>query len=94
MKQLCENDQEFSTLMRMVASLAFVPTFDVPQAFYDVEADTRLNYNNHNGVDAVIDYVEDTYIGRQHRERLRGIPMFPYSNMEYVRAHTCSTSEN
>ena len=63
--------------MRIVASLAFVPTLDVPQAFYDLETDTRLNYNNHNGVDAVLDYVEDTYIGRQRRGRPRDIPMFP-----------------
>ena len=77
MKQLYENDQEFSTLMRMVACLAFVPTLDVPQASYDLDADIHLNYNNHNGVDAVLDYVEDTYIGRRRRWRPRDIPMFP-----------------
>ena len=76
LKWLYENDQEFSTLMRMVASLACVP-IDVPRAFYDLEADIRLNYNNHNGVDAVLDYVEDTYIGRQRRGRPCDIPMFP-----------------
>ena len=61
----------------MVASLAFVPTLDVPQAFYDLEADIRVNYNNHNVVDAVLDYVEDTCIGRERRGRPRDIPMIP-----------------
>ena len=61
----------------MVASLAFVPTLDVPQAFYDLEADICLNYNNHDGVDVVLDYVEDTHIGRHRRGRPRDITMFP-----------------
>ena len=63
--------------MRMVASLAFVPILAVPQAFYDLEAVIRLNYNNHNGVDVVLDYVEDTYIGRQCRGRPHDVPMSP-----------------
>ena len=36
----------------------------------------RANYNQ-NGVDVVLDYFEDTYIGRQRRGRPRDIPMFP-----------------
>ena len=74
---LYENDDEFSILMRMIAALAFVPEVDVPQAFYDVENEIRNNYNNNNGIDVVIDYFEDTYVGRQRRGRPRANPMFP-----------------
>ena len=76
LKQLYENDQGISTFMRMIASVAFAPILDVPQTFYDVEASIRRNYHQ-NGVDVVIDYFEDTYIGRQLQGRPRDIPMFP-----------------
>ena len=54
---------------------ADVPQADVPQAFYDVENEIRNNYYN-NGIDVVMDYFEDTHIGRQRRGRSRGTPMF------------------
>ena len=73
---LYENDQEFSVLMKMMAAVVFVPEVDVPQAFYDVEAEIRNNYNN-NGIDIVLDYFEDTYIGRQRSGRRRANTMFP-----------------
>ena len=38
---LYETDNEFSRLMRMIPSLAFVPEVDVPQVFYDVENEIR-----------------------------------------------------
>ena len=71
-----ENDSNFSLIMRMMAAVAFVPVADVPQAFYDVEAEIRNNYNN-NGIDVILDYFEDNYIGRQRRGRPRQVPMFP-----------------
>ena len=52
-----------------------MPIVDVPQAFYDLEVAIRLNFNQ-NGVDVVLDYFEDIYIGRQCRGRPRDIPMF------------------
>ena len=73
---LYENDDEFSLMMRMIAALAFVPIADVPQAFYDLEVEIRNNFNQ-NGIDAVLDYFEDTYVGRQRRRRPRARPMFP-----------------
>ncbi len=75
---LYEIDDEFSLLMRMIAALAFVPEVDAPQAFYDLETEIRNRYNN-NGVDVVLDYFEDNYIGRQRRGRPRAPPTFAIS---------------
>ena len=61
----------------MIAAIAFVDIPDVLQAFYDLETEIRNDYGNQNGVDAVLDYFEDTYIGRQRRGRPRDRPMFP-----------------
>ena len=76
LKQLYENDQGFSTSMRMIASVAFVLILDVPQTIRVVEAAIRRNYHQ-NGVDVVLDNFEDTYIGRQRRGKPRDIPMSP-----------------
>ena len=75
-KMLFLGDDEFSTLMRMIAAVAFVPNVDIPQTFYDLEVEIRTYYNE-NGIDVVLDYFEDTYIGCQRRGRPRDIPMFP-----------------
>ena len=72
---LYDADDEFAKFMRMIAALAFVPIADLPQAFYDLENEIRNNYNN-NGIDVILDYYEDTYIGRQRRGRPRATPMF------------------
>ena len=80
---LYETDDEFSLLMRMISALAFVPEVDLPQAFYDIEMEIRNNYNN-NGIDVILDYFEDTYIGRQRRGRPRGTPMFPINAWNMV----------
>ena len=91
LKQLYENDQGFSTFIRMIASVAFVPILDGPQTFCDAEAANRCNFHQ-NGYDVVLDYFEDTYIGRQRRGRPRNIPMFP---MEIWNMYDCwSTTEN
>ena len=73
---LYENDANFSLLMRMIAAVAFVPVDDVPEAFYDIEREIRDTYDI-NGVDVILDYFEDNYIGRQRRGRPRDIAMFP-----------------
>lgn len=75
---LYETDDEFATLMRMIAALSFVPEADVPNAFYDVENAIRNNYNDMR-IDNVLDYFEDNYIGRQRRGRPRAVPMFSVS---------------
>ena len=76
LSQLYENNDNFALYMRMIPATAFVDTPDVPQAFYDLETEIRNNFGNQNGVDAVLDYFEDTYIGRQRRGRPRAQPMF------------------
>ena len=57
--------------MRMIAAVAFVP-----QASYDLEVEIHLYYNQ-NVIDVVLDYFEDTYIGRQRRGRPCELLMFP-----------------
>ena len=76
LEPLYEADNDFAMLMRSISPLAYVPEADVPQAFYDLETEIRNNYNN-NGIDAVLDYFEDNYIGRQRRGRPRANPLFP-----------------
>ena len=40
------------------------------------EREVRNTYNR-NGIDVILDYFEDTYIGIQRRGRPRDVPMFP-----------------
>ena len=67
--QLYVDDDDFALYMRMISALAFVDPPDVPQAFYDLEVEIRNDYGQHNGIDEVLDYLEDTYIGMQQRGR-------------------------
>ena len=71
-----DENEDFSVLMRMMAAVAFVPEVDVSQAFYDVEREVRNTYNQ-NGIDVILDYFEDTYIGIQRRGRPRDDAIFP-----------------
>ena len=76
--QLYQDDDDFSILMRSITALAFVPEADVPQSFVSLEMEIRNNYNN-NGIDVVLDYFEDNYIGRRRGRNRRAIPPFPIS---------------
>ena len=53
-----KDDEDFAHKVRMLAALAFVPEADVIDAFEAVSEDFPLD------AQAVIDYFEDTYIGR------------------------------
>ena len=53
-------DYEFSIHLRMIAALAFVPPFDVENAFEELAFEIRNRFNIE--ADNVLDYFEDTYI--------------------------------
>ena len=54
------NDDEFSIHLRMIAALAFVPLFDVEDAFEELALEIRNRFKIE--ADDVLDYFEDTYV--------------------------------
>ena len=80
MAQRYQDDDEFSLLIRSISALAFVPEEDVEDAFLTMEIHIRETYAddaNIDAIDSVLDYFEDTYIGRSRRGRARAQPKFP-----------------
>mgnify|MGYP006352997835 CR=1 FL=1 len=71
-KERYQNDHEFARWVRMIPALAFVRCDSVVAAFED------LSENEDFPPEAlpVLNYFEDTYIGRRQR-RGRQIPLFP-----------------
>ncbi|XP_076066127.1 uncharacterized protein LOC143039768 [Oratosquilla oratoria] len=70
MQQTYLNDQEFTLSMRMFAALAFVPTAEIEETF-----DKLLGIMAPDS-QPILDYFEDTYIGRPCRRRGRRELMF------------------
>lgn len=77
-----ENDAEFALKMRMISALAFVPVDNVVDSF------EQLCDNNNYPVEAqpVLDYFEDTWIGRPDRRQLRRAPRFSHEMWNCVDA--------
>lgn len=75
LKRRYEVEIEFALKMRMLPALAFVPVADVPLAF------DALCHNEIFPEEAedVINYFEDTWIGRPNRRAGRNSPKFPYT---------------
>jgi len=67
-------DGEFALHLRMIAALAFIPPDEVVNAFDRLCEVIRNTYQN--DADRVLDYFEDTYIGRFRRNAPRAIPLF------------------
>ena len=70
-----ENDSYFALQMRHLASLAFVPTEDVVKAFEDLI--DRVDFPSE--AQEVIDYFEDTWIGRLTQSNRRRPPRIAHS---------------
>ena len=69
------NDQEFALHLRMIPALAFIPANNIVDAS---ERLTVLIKNQHgDATDGVLDYFEDTYIGRFRKNAARATPTFP-----------------
>ena len=75
LQQRYNDDQEFSLHLRMLCALAFLPPDDVVQGFEDLTDHIRINYQGE--VDNLLEYFEDTYIGRHRRNAPRRTAMFP-----------------
>lgn len=66
------NDEDVSLSLRMLAALAFIPEDQVINAFEAIQEKMSEE------LQTVVDYFEDTYIGRLRRNR-RGKPTFDIS---------------
>ena len=69
------DDAEFANTLRMIAGLAFAPPDEV-EAYFEQYCDYARNlYDDDCG--PIIDYFEDTYIGRFRRNAPRRCTLFP-----------------
>ena len=59
----------------MIPALAFIPPNDVVDAFERLTDLIRNQYGD--ATDGVLDYFEDTYIGRFRRNAAQATPNFP-----------------
>ena len=68
------DDAEFANTLRMIAGLAFVPPDEV-EAYFEQYCDYARNLYD-DDCNPIIDYFEDTYIGRFRRNAPRRTPLF------------------
>ena len=69
------NDPQYGLQLCMIAALAFMPPQDVVNSFDELCVVIRNQYDG--DADEVLDYFEDTYIGRFCRNTPRRPPFFP-----------------
>ena len=81
--------------VRMIMALAFIPLPDLETAFDDLFNNIRNNFNNN--MDDVLNYFEDTYMGRPRRNGHRDNPMFAqemWNMYSRTRNHLPRTNNN
>jgi hypothetical protein len=71
-------DPEFALSIRQLAALAFVPVVDIVKAFDDL-LDSTFFQENEELVRDLVNYFEDTWIGRPTRRGRRSEPAFSHS---------------
>ena len=69
-------EEEFAHEVKKLAALAFIPVDDVTSAFEQL-TDSEFYKENDNCLHPLIDYFEDTWIGRLKRGGNRRSPKFP-----------------
>ena len=74
LQQRYQNDAQFSIHVLMIMALTFVPLVDVEPAVDDLSTEIRTNLNN--DMEELLNYFEETYIGRLRRNGHRGGPTF------------------
>ena len=74
LQQRYNNDDELCIHIRMITALAFVPPNLVVESFEMLTDEIHIDL--YNEIDVLIDYFEDTYIGRFRRNAPRAQPRF------------------
>ena len=95
MQQRYQDDDDFSLHARMIMAVAFVPPADLDTAFDDLFTEIRNNFNN--DFDDILNYFEDTYIGRLRRNGRRDAPLFSgemWNMYNRTRNHLPRTNNN
>lgn len=72
------NDSEFALQIRMMAALSFVPEEDVEKAWNEL-LDSEFYLQNEEILTPLVNYFEDTWIGRLDRRNRRRSAVFPVS---------------
>lgn len=76
LQQKYTEDSEFALQIRMMTALSFVPVANVEQAFNDL-MDTSYYTTNEELLTPMVNYFEDTWIGRMDRRNRRKPALFP-----------------
>lgn len=74
LKQRYETDADFALSLKMLSALAFVPVHAVIRAFEELCDSDVIPLE----AQPVVDYMEDTWIGRPDRRLVRRPPQFPH----------------
>ena len=78
MQQKYSADPEFGLQIKQLAALAYVPEAEVIKSFESL-LDSQYYTENERYLQPIIDYFEDTWIGRIDRRNRRRQPLFPIS---------------
>ncbi|KAL4127532.1 hypothetical protein QTP88_011707 [Uroleucon formosanum] len=77
LQQMYGDDVEFSMQIRLLSALAFIPTINVIRTFEEL-IDSTYFLENEELLSPIIDYFEDTWIGRRNRNNRRRSPQFDF----------------